>query len=78
MEASGGFSNSPVVPPPRSLLDIRLTENGFIATCDCATTTEVVIGDLDHITETAEFPFTCDGCNSTHWFTARPAGEAGG
>lgn len=68
-------------PPPRSIIGVeRVPEEqggGFTVGCDCATTTQIIIGDMDRLTAPAEASFICDGCGSVHWFTAGPAAEGG-
>jgi len=46
--------------------------------CDCATTTDYVIEDAEHITEPREVAFTCDGCHSARWVVMVPTGGSGG
>lgn len=62
----------------RSLVNVEYAEGGFLALCDCAISTHVVVAVLDEhgqeIRELAkvgkiEAAFTCDGCGTSHWFT---------
>lgn len=70
------------VPPPRSILGVEPygsgDQAGLLITCDCGTATHLVIADPEKITSPVDVPFTCGGCQSTTWFTAGPAGSAGG
>lgn len=72
-------SDGDYIPPPRSLLWANpvSTEHGpgIELGCDCGTNTILVIADADQITEPREVAFTCDGCNSTTWFTVRPVDQ---
>jgi hypothetical protein len=55
----------------RSLVAIESAEDGFVALCDCGTSTHVVtiVKDAagEWIPTPMEFAFTCDGCLSSHW-----------
>ena len=64
-------------PPPRGIVDIRLAapENGggILIGCDCGTTTQLVIEDIEHLATPQDMSFCCHGCQSVHWFVASPA-----
>lgn len=44
---------------------------GVFADCDCGTTTRLMFNP-DDVTEIRELAFTCDGCQSVHWFRIGP------
>lgn len=52
-------------------------EGGIEVLCDCATIT--VLQFEGTFTDGQEIAFTCDGCHTVHWLTARittnPAGQ---
>lgn len=68
------------VPPPRSLVSVQPLPpdqgGGVLAVCDCGTSTHLVLNGLEHLTETREMAFTCDGCQSVHWFIAGQVPDA--
>jgi hypothetical protein len=59
----------------RSLVDVTAAFNDagepvLTCMCDCGMTTDVVVAGLQPIDGlVAEFAFTCDGCQSSHWIT---------
>ena len=67
---------SEYLPPPRSLLYVKPIPpeqgGGLAIGCDCGTVTQLIIEDIDRLTEPQEAAFTCDGCHSVHWFMAGP------
>lgn len=52
-------------------------DNGIGVCCDCRTLTHLILDttgevtDFNHI-DLPEQSFTCDGCETTHWFTIKP------
>lgn len=59
----------------RGLVTAWATERGFGFLCDCGMETLVdTIGDGQTPTP-MEFAVTCDGCESSYWFTIQPNGE---
>lgn len=59
------------LPPPRSIVRVQLAEDGIEVWCDCATITVLQFDGVPD--KPVEAAFTCDGCQSTHWFTFGPA-----
>lgn len=63
-------------PPPRSIESVTPVApeegGGYLILCDCATTTHLIIEDVEQLTQPAEMSFCCDGCQSVHWFTVTP------
>lgn len=69
------------LPPARSLVSVQPVPpeqgGGVLIGCDCGTSTHLVVEGVSHLTEPTEAAFTCSGCQSAHWFTVAPLGEAG-
>ena len=70
---------SDYLPPPRSILSIEAVPpeegSGLLIACDCGSVTQLVIDGLEHLSGRRELAFTCDGCQSSTWFTVGPVGE---
>lgn len=69
------------LPPPRSLISVQPVPaeqgGGVLIGCDCGTSTQLVIEGVANLTHKTELAFTCDGCQSVHWFWVGPLAEAG-
>jgi len=68
---------------PRSLehVEVKVDEDRSIVLrclCDCGTVTEVTLVSFTVIPDRSpqEMAFTCDGCQSSHWFTIGVSGRA--
>lgn len=65
--------------PPRSIVSIQPVPpeqgGGILIGCDCGTTTQLVVEGLEQVTEARELAFTCDGCQSSTWFTVGPLSD---
>ena len=72
--------DTPVTLPPRSILYVRPCAGecgdadcqAVIIGCDCATTTHLTVDIIGQLATAQEAAFTCDGCQSVHWFTMTP------
>lgn len=64
--------------PPRSIVWVKPAPSGVEVLCDCATITVFDLSDVPAGTLPLEQAFTCDGCQSVHWFTlvAAPGGAS--
>lgn len=66
---------------PRSLeyVEVKVDEDRNIVLrclCDCGSVTEVTLASFTVIPDRSaqEMAFTCDGCQSSHWFTIGVSG----
>lgn len=67
-------------PPPRSLLYVRACGGecgdagcpAVVIGCDCGGVTHLTVEIVGRLATAQEAAFTCDGCQSVHWFTMRP------
>lgn len=66
--------------PRRSIIGVEPSPDGkgVAVTCDCATTTVLVFEDIESLPEQREAAFTCDGCQTTHWFRVGPMADGEG
>lgn len=67
------------LPPGRSIERVTPAPEGVELLCDCATITVLDLRDVPVEALPLEQAFTCDGCQSVHWFTlaAVPGGPDG-
>ena len=78
------MDDTALTPPPRSLLYVKpcggeCGDQGCQAVvigCDCATTTHLTVEIIGQLATAQEAAFTCDGCQSVHWFTMTGSGSA--
>lgn len=70
---------STFLPPGRSIERVTPAPEGVEILCDCATITVLDLRDVPMEALPLEQTFTCDGCNSVHWFilAAPPDGPGG-
>ena len=70
------------IPPPRSIVSIEPVPpeqgGGLLIGCDCGSITHLILAGLEELTQARELAVTCDGCQSSTWFTVTPVGDAPG
>ena len=45
-----------------------------LITCDCGTATDLTVEIRGEVPGSAELAYTCDGCQTSHWFEMRATG----
>lgn len=66
------------LPPSRSIEQVTPVPNGVEILCDCATITVLDVSDVPAGALPLEQAFTCDGCETVHWFVlVAVPGQAG-
>ncbi len=81
----GGYGDDPAAdtapePVRRSLVAaeyLQPEQDGqvrVLLSCDCGTPTDLTVAIEGEIPGKAEAAFTCDGCQTVHWFEIRTAG----